>query len=94
VMIPVEVDYSSAFPAADIEAWEAEYQANIKADASAVTFGGHDLFDPIEECYDMSYPQEWIEYLELMEPEERRAALEELANRPDLYSREAEVIYE
>ena len=92
-MIPVQVDYSLPFPAADQEAWEVEYQAHIKADKCETIFGQDGSLDLAEEYYDYSYPQDWIEELELMEPEERKRVLEELAARPDLYSAESEVIY-
>ena len=35
------------------------------------------LVDLADEFYDYSYPQDWIEALEMMDPEERKAALEQ-----------------
>ena len=88
VVIPVEVDYSLPFGASDHGAWEAEYKANIKA--------GHwpDLPDSywreqpetgVAEC---CTPDDWMEELEAMEPEERRLVMDELSARPDLWGEE------
>ena len=93
ILIPVTVDYTAPFPATDSEAWEDEYQANIKGGISTGIFGGTGLVDLAEEFYDYSYPQDWIEQLEMMDPDERKQVLDELADRPELWS-EKEVIYE
>ena len=39
VLIPVEVDYSLAFPGADHEAWAMEYSNHIEADYFALAPG-------------------------------------------------------
>ena len=93
ILIPVTIDYTAPFPATAPEAWESEYQANIKGGIGTGIFGGTGLIDLADEFYDYSYPQDWIEELEMMDPDERRHALEELAARPELYS-ENEVVYE
>ena len=93
ILIPVTLDYAAPFPATNRETWEAEYQANIKCGKEGSIFGGNGLVDLAEEFYDYSYPQDWIEGLEMMGPDERKAALEELAARRDLYS-ESEALYE
>ena len=80
------------FPASDHDAWEAEYQANIRGGKDADIFGGTGLVDLAEEFYGYSYPQDWIEELELMDPDERKQVMDELAGRPDLWSEE--VIHE
>ena len=70
-----------------------QYQANIKGGKEDSIFGGDGPIDLAEEFYGTSYPQDWIEQLELMDPDERKRALEELASRRDLYS-ESEAVYE
>ena len=93
ILIPVTIDYAAPFPATNREAWEAEYQANIEVAEIHTTLGGHSPVDLAEEFYGYSYPQDWIEELELMDPDERKQVLDELAGRPDLWS-ERPVIYE
>ena len=83
-MVPVTVDYSQSFGPSDHGAWEAEYQANIKACSDRALLGscfgyqGEDI-----SCF--SCPDDWLEELEAMEPEERRLIMDELAARPDLW---------
>ena len=85
IVIPVQVDYSALFSAANPEAWEAEYQANIKAEDAFDYFGGPEglLFD--EETYGCSDSQDWLNELEAMDPDERKLIMDELSTRPDLW---------
>jgi len=93
ILIPVTIDYAAPFPAADHVAWEDEYQANIKGAETESIFGSDGPVGLAEEFYDYSYPQDWIEELESMDPDERRETLKELASRGYLWS-ETEEIYE
>ena len=95
VLIPVSVDYSLPFGPSDQEAWEAEYKANIKA----VSWSGGLICDdeiligPQEpHRSDYSLPEDILEQLAEMEPAERKAVLDELALRPDLWGEEREVM--
>ena len=88
VVIPVEVDYSQQFGQSDQEVWEAEYQANIKVGKCNGYFGSHGDLGLMEDISNYSCPEEWLEELEEMEPEERRLIMDELANRPDLWDEE------
>ena len=95
VLIPVYVDYSQPFGPSDKEEWEAEYKANIKAHSwSRGLVCDDEIFGSPEECdlSDYSLPQDVLEQLEEMEPEERRAVLDELAVRPDLWEDVDEVV--
>ena len=85
ILVPVQVTYTDPFPATDHEAWEAEYQTNIKGRKEDSIFGGEAVADLAGEFYDYSYPQTLIEELETMEPDERKLVLDELAGRPDLW---------
>ena len=94
-MIPVEVDYSEAFSAADHEAWEAEYKTAIRTRGSAWDFGPpsrtvDDVFgaEPEED----READDWMAAFEELAPEDRRAVLEELASRPDLWHEAQEVM--
>ena len=91
ILIPVEVDYSQTFQASDQEAWEAEYKANIKAArwSRNVVYEDETSFATIgSDVSEYSLPQDLLEQLEEMEPAERKAILDELAVRPDLWGEE------
>ena len=97
--LPVQVDYSQAFEASDGSAWREEYEANIEVDdrgwgLAGCGFGQAELLGtaPGDALADCSVPEDWIEELEAMEPEERKLILDELAARPELW--EEEVTYE
>ena len=82
VMVPVEVDYHLPFEASNHEAWQAEYEANIKAGPETGLAG---CFGATEcEFVDYSMPEDWIAELEAMEPEDRQYILDELAGRQAL----------
>jgi hypothetical protein len=93
VVIPVMVDYSQPFGPSDHEAWEAEYQANIKAESLFKSFGSQVDLGLDEDVSSYSVPNDWLEEFEDMEPAERQYVLDELAGRPDLWE-ESEVICE
>jgi len=82
ILIPVQVDYSRVFGPTDRDLWEAEYKANIKA-----LKWSHDQVvdrkDPDLGGYSLS--QDILEQLQEMEPAERKAVLDELAARPELW---------
>ena len=95
MLIPVQVDYSYPFGACDRDAWELEYRANIKAHllSRGLVCGDEGLLDSEElDLSDYSLPQDILEQLEEMEPAERKAVLDELAGRPDLWTEESEVM--
>lgn len=96
MLIPVEVDYSKPFGSADQEIWEAEYNASIKPITAPFGFRPDEqmLIDHDDmEWDDYSLPQDIIDQLENMEPEERQAVLDELAIRHDLWDQESEAIF-
>ena len=92
-VIPVEVDYSYPFGPSDQQAWETEYQANIKAESFFKSFGSQVNLGLEEDVSSYSVPNDWLEEFETMEPAERQYVLDELAGRPDLWD-ESEVICE
>ncbi len=94
IVIPVEVDYSHSFGPSDQEAWEVEYKANIKTGKCHKTFGSQIDLGPEEDLSGYSCPDDWLEELEAMEPEERSLIMSELAARPDLWGQEEEVYCE
>jgi proteasome lid subunit RPN8/RPN11 len=89
-LIPVEVDYSRPFGPSNRESWEAEYKANINSQPGRFLEGScYGYREDDLTCY--GCPDDWIEELEAMEPEERQLVLSELSVRPDLWE-ESEVI--
>ena len=75
-------------------AWKSEYKANIKAEKWHNTFGSQADLGLAEDLSGYSCPDDWLEELEAMEPEERRLIMSELAARPDLWGQEEEVYCE
>ena len=107
IKIPVCVDYSCEFDAADFEAWHQQYLANVTedtifsltgkpkksktAEAEEIGVFGSSGFDTLS-C---SSPEDLVEELELMHPSERQAFMDELAIRSDFWDEyESEVFYD
>jgi len=91
-VIPIAVDYCRPFGPSDRDAWEAEYKANIKVGKWHDIFGSQLDTGLAEDIAGYSCPDDWLDELEAMEPEERRLITDELAARPDLWE-EAEVTH-
>lgn len=86
--IPVEVDYRRPFGPSDHEAWEIEYRANIRKDDLCWTTRLLDKAMPVAfgaDAYDPWDAQELVGAFEGLDVEERRAVLDELASRPELW---------
>ena len=93
ILIATEVDYSREFAATDHPAWDAEYTAHVRA----VDWLGHPLSAnprPVEAASvsDYATPEGLINELEKLGPLERQLVLDELAERPDLWDNEREVL--
>ncbi len=93
VLIPTEVDYSEDFGGSDRELWDTEYAANISAfdwlkqePCEERTAAGNDLSG-------YALPCDFINEFEKMEPAERQFILDELAERPELWEEESEVMF-
>ncbi len=83
-VIPVDVDYSRSFGPTDRESWEIEYHANITGCPDRPLAGSCFGYQN-DELSGYSCPDDWIEELEAMEPEEREMVMAELSARPDLW---------
>ena len=95
VLIPVAVDYSLPFGPSDQQAWKDEYETNIKVASltRGLVFDDEVLVDSTEpDLNEYSLPQDILEQLEEMSPAERRAVLDDLSARPDLWGEESEVM--
>lgn len=95
VLIPVEIDYSQDFGPSDRGLWDAEYQAKIKMGAWLSDFGSRTSeTTPIGNTINSpALPYDYISELEKLDPAQRQLILDELADRPDLWDEESEVLY-
>jgi len=89
VLIPAEIDYAHDFGPSEQQAWDAEYEANVKAtnwlsesDTDSKATSVKDDFSSY------ALPYDFLDELEKMEPVERQFILDELADRPDLWDEE------
>lgn len=80
IELPVEVDYSRPFPAADHEAWEAEYRANVKVDRTFLDgrTSPHRQALQAAGVEEIGVPDDWLDDFEQMDADERQALLDEL----------------
>ncbi|MBP7052841.1 MAG: hypothetical protein KBE65_17680 [Phycisphaerae bacterium] len=94
IPIPTEVDYSREFGATDRPAWDAEYAAHVRAVDwfSPPLLAGPKPAEaaPVQNC---ATPEGLINELEKLGPLERQLVLDELAERPDLWNNEQEVLF-
>ena len=103
MLIPVDVDYRKPFVGADHAAWEQEFLGNIRPARSFSVFGSLGCGDwPEEQKRPSALPQQpgkvcmaqdVLEQLEAMDPAERQQVLDELADRPELWSDEEVDVY-
>ncbi len=92
-MIPVEIDYSRDFGPSDHELWDAEYAANINAVEWLTNQKVKEDNSTKQDLTGYALPYDFIDEFEKMEPEERQFILDELAERPDLWDKESEVMF-
>jgi proteasome lid subunit RPN8/RPN11 len=92
ILIPTEVDYSGDFGPSSHDAWDAEYVANI----AATEWLNLPLLKepkPVEASVPgCTPPYDFLSEFEKMEPVQRQLILDELAERPELWDRESEVV--
>jgi len=93
VLVPTEIDYSHDFGPTDHELWDAEYAANIKAVEWATKRPIEETTLTRNELSGYALPYDFLDEFEKMEPAERQFVLDELAERPDLWDEEGEVMF-
>ncbi|MEE9169661.1 MAG: hypothetical protein V3U73_07825 [bacterium] len=97
VLIPVEIDYSQKFGPSNQEIWDAEYTANVKATTWLSSFDRKSDKDDqslvTDYFSDYALPYDFLDEFERMEPAERQFILDELADRPELWDEESEVMF-
>lgn len=93
LLIPTIVDYQQDFGPSNKSSWAGEYKANIQGTVhlTKTTSPRDDIFK--QDFDDFALPQQFIEELEEMSPVERQYILDELAERPELWDEESEVMY-
>jgi hypothetical protein len=92
--IPVDVDYSHTFGPSAFDAWEDEYKANVRIDFGLWKLAHERPVLDEDFWADRPLADEWLEDLEMMEPEDRRLFLEELAERHTPLENKSEVKHE
>ncbi len=87
VALPVEVDYSLPFAASDLEAWEAEYQANITPEAYRVDYAAVARSGRFSVGTGTlgTIPSDLMGDLQEMSPSERAAVLSDLTDDERFY---------
>jgi len=95
ILIPVEVDYFREFGPTNRQSWDIEFKANIQPVCwHSGLIGSDDLtVSSLDEIEDLALPDEFLAEFEQMEPAERQYVLDELAERPELWDEESEVMY-
>jgi hypothetical protein len=91
ILIPAAVDYSEDFAASDHSAWDAQYARDVRAsqwpDLPAVAQGRLAVPEPIEPVHP-AVTSEFLDEFAQMDPVQRQLILDELADRPELWSSE------
>jgi len=92
VLIPTAVDYSQAFGPTDHEAWEDEYTANVTALDWLNVMPTQDAQRDKGGAHACALPYDLLSEFEDMDPAQRQIILDELADRPELWDDEREVL--
>lgn len=93
ILIPVEVDYSHEFGRSDHESWDAEYARDVITTAWPNMTSTAVQTPPQTSPVVSAVPEDFIREFEQMEPAQRQIILDELADRPELWDHESEVVY-
>ncbi len=92
VLIPVEIDYTHDFGPSNQELWDAEYASDVKATEWLSSRASRDDYSTKHDLNGYALPYDFVDELENMNPTERQFILDELAEKPDLWDEEEEVI--
>lgn len=92
VLLPVGIDYSHAFGSCDHDGWDAEYTANVRAaDWRSTSPKGKETSADTQAYADV-VPYDFLAEFESMDLVQRQRVLDELAERPELWDEEQEVL--
>jgi hypothetical protein len=92
VLIPTAVDYSEEFGPTDYETWEAEYTAKVTALDWLNSVPANEAQRNKSEERTCALPYDFLSEFEHMDPAQRQLILDELAERPELWTEESEVM--
>jgi len=91
-LIPVKIDYSQDFGSSAHDLWDTEYAAHVKATEWPDERKRSESLAPNDDLSSYALPYDFLEEFEQMEPQERQFILDELADRPELWDPESEVM--
>ena len=90
---PAGVDYGEEFGPSDHEGWDAEYTAHVRPlDWLSEPPAGKDK-PAAGDLADAVLPYDFLQEFENMDPAQRQIILDELAERPELWDEESEVLF-
>ena len=92
MLIPVAVDYSFDFGPSNKQAWDAEYDDNIKVGKFLSSTANDKEATVAADLDSYALPYDFLDEFEEMSPAERQFVLDELAARPELWEEESEVM--
>ena len=87
--IPVQIDYSEPFEGSSHDQWDEEFEHHIEEEMflSRKSSSTEDMFGSD------GVPYDFMEELEQMDIDERQMYLDELAEQPELWDEQEEVMY-
>lgn len=91
ILIPVEIDCGGEFQRDRVRKWDAEYKAHVTAEK--IIYGHFDEYDD-ETIFGekLHLPENILDEFRDMTPSERQYVLDELAQRPELWNEDMEVM--
>lgn len=92
VLVPVGIDYSQAFGPSDHDSWDAEYAANVRAVDWLNPPNARDETSADAQERDSALSCDFLAEFESMDSVQRQLFLDELAERPELWDEESEVM--
>jgi len=94
ILIPTEVDYSRDFGPSDHECWDVEYEIDVRATDWPNTRSEPKKEEPATTALAApGLPKDFLDRFEQMDPVQRQLVLDELAERPELWNQESEVVF-
>jgi hypothetical protein len=92
VLVPTEVDYCEPFGPSDHKTWEAEYCAHVRASVWPNSVPASEIQLVEGQAHGCAVPYDFLAEFEGMDPVQRQLVLDELADRPELWDEEQEVM--
>jgi proteasome lid subunit RPN8/RPN11 len=93
VLIPVEINYICDFEPSNHEEWDREFEANIKPTTWLTATNDKEEAKDKTDLTSYGLPYDFLDEFEKLELPERQLILDELAERPDLWDEDEEVMF-